>query len=409
MHKNKFTHLLCYRKGGVFLFKSWLIIWLLYVTIYAKLHIVFFKERVMRQDMTAQKEYELGFFHKYLTIWVALGILVGVGLGRVIPGAAQFLSDIQVAQVNIPIAILLFAMMYPIMLQIDFSEVVNAVKAPRAVILTLVVNWLIKPFSMFFFAWLFMRVIWAPFIDFDLAGEYMAGMILLGIAPCTAMVLVFSYLAKGFMGLTLVLVAINSLTMLVLYAPLGNYLLGVADMPIPFWTIFLSIMLYVGVSLVAGYITRKRLIATRGIEWYERVFLKNMGTISIVALLLTLVYLFMLQGEVIIQNPLGVVMIAIPLTIQIAVIFGLTYLVAKLVGLTYEEAAPASLTGASNHFEVAIATAVTIFGLGSGAALSAVVGVLIEVPVMLLLVTICLKTMGRFPKMSAYTNRMNGK
>ncbi len=359
--------------------------------------------------MTAQKEYELGFFHKYLTIWVALGILVGVGLGRMIPGAAQFLSDIQVAEVNIPIAILLFAMMYPIMLQIDFSEVVNAVKAPKAVILTLAVNWLIKPFSMFFFAWLFMRVIWAPFLDFNLAGEYMAGMILLGIAPCTAMVLVFSYLAKGFMGLTLVLVAINSLTMLALYAPLGNFLLGVADMPIPFWTIFFSIMLYVGVSLVAGYITRTRLIATRGIDWYERVFLKNMGTISIVALLLTLVYIFMLQGEVIIQNPLGVVMIAIPLTIQIAVIFGLTYLVARLVGLTYEEAAPASLTGASNHFEVAIATAVTIFGLGSGAALSAVVGVLIEVPVMLLLVTICLRTMGRFPKMSAYTNRMNNK
>ncbi len=353
------------------------------------------------------KEYELGFFHKYLTLWVALGILIGVGLGRVIPGAAQFLSDIQVAQVNIPIAILLFGMMYPIMLQIDFSEVVNAVKAPRAVILTLAVNWLIKPFSMFFFAWLFMRVIWAPFIGYELAGEYMAGMILLGIAPCTAMVLVFSYLAKGFMGLTLVLVAINSLTMLVLYAPLGNYLLGVADMPIPFWTIFLSIMLYVGVSLVAGYITRKRLIATRGIEWYERVFLKHMGTISIVSLLATLVYLFMLQGEVIIQNPLGVVMIAIPLTIQIIFIFGITYLVAKLVGLTYEEAAPASLTGASNHFEVAIATAVTIFGLGSGAALSAVVGVLIEVPVMLLLVTITLKTMGWFPKMSAYTRSMN--
>ncbi len=357
--------------------------------------------------MANQKEYELGFFHRYLSIWVALGILVGVGLGRVIPGAAQFLSEIQVAQVNIPIAILLFAMMYPIMLQIDFSEVLNAVKAPRAVVLTLAVNWLIKPFSMFFFAWLFMRVIWAPFLDFDLAGEYMAGMILLGIAPCTAMVLVFSYLAKGFMGLTLVLVAINSLTMLVLYAPLGNYLLGVADMPIPFWTIFLSIMLYVGVSLVAGYITRIRLIKTRGIEWYERVFLKHMGTISVVALLATLVYLFMLQGEVIIENPLGVVLIAIPLTIQIFFIFGLAYLAAKLIGLTYEEAAPASITGASNHFEVAIATAVTVFGLGSGAALSAVVGVLIEVPVMLLLVTICLKTAGWFPKMSSYTRSLD--
>ncbi len=356
--------------------------------------------------MSDDKAYELGFFHKYLSVWVALCILIGVGLGRVIPGVAETLSEIQVAQVNIPIAIFLFAMMYPIMLQIDFSEVVNAVKAPRAVILTLIVNWLIKPFSMFFFAWLFMRIIWAPYIGYDLAGEYMAGMILLGIAPCTAMVLVFSYLAKGFMGLTLVLVAINSLTMLVLYAPLGNFLLDIADMPIPFWTIFLSIMLYVGVSLVAGYITRKRLIANRGIDWYERVFLKHMGTISVVALLATLIYLFMLQGEVIIENPLGVVMIAVPLIIQILFIFTVGYLVAKLIGLTYEEAAPASMIGASNHFEVAIATAVTVFGLGSGAALSTVVGVLIEVPIMLTLVAICLRTARWFPKMSAYTNKM---
>jgi len=197
------------------------------------------------------KEYKLGFFHKYLSLWVAICIVVGVGLGRLIPGVAQTLSEIQVAQVNIPIAIFLFAMMYPIMLQIDFKEVVNAVKAPKAVIMTLVINWGIKPFTMFFFAWLFFRVIWAPFVGAELAGEYIAGMILLGIAPCTAMVLVFSYLARGFMGLTLVLVAINSLTMLILYAPLGNYLLGVAEMPIPFWTIFFSVMLYVGASLVA--------------------------------------------------------------------------------------------------------------------------------------------------------------
>jgi len=349
--------------------------------------------------MTDNKEYQLSFFHKYLSLWVALCILVGIGLGRVIPGVAQALSEIQVYQVNIPIAILLFAMMYPIMLQIDFSEVVNAVKAPRAVVLTLVVNWGIKPFTMFFFAWLFFRVIWAPYLDPQLAGEYMAGMILLGIAPCTAMVLVFSYLAKGFMGLTLVLVAINSLTMLVLYAPLGNYLLGVAEMPIPFWTIFFSIMLYVGVSLVAGYITRKRLISSRGIQWYETMFLKNMGTISIVALLATLIYLFMLQGDVILEAPLSVLMIAIPLTIQVLIIFTIGYLVSKLIKLTYEEAAPASMIGASNHFEVAIATAVTVFGLGSGAALSTVVGVLIEVPVMLLLVSICLRTTRWFRSM----------
>jgi ACR3 family arsenite transporter len=290
-------------------------------------------------------------------------------------------------------------MMFPIMVQIDFNEVVNAVKAPKAVLLTLIINWGVKPFTMFFFAWLFMRVIWAPFIGYEVAGEYIAGMILLGIAPCTAMVLVWSYLARGFMGLTLVLVALNSLTMLVLYAPLGNFLLGVADMYVPFLTIFLSVMLYVGVSLVAGYITRTRLIKTRGVGWYEKVFLKNMGTISIIALLLTLIFLFMLQGGVILQAPLVVGMIAIPLIIQTLVIFFIGYIIARFIGLTYEEAAPAAMIGASNHFEVAIATAVTIFGLTSGAALSTVVGVLIEVPVMLWLVRICLRTRKQFPAM----------
>jgi len=345
------------------------------------------------------KSYKLSFFHRYLTLWVAVCILAGIGLGRLIPQVASFLSGLQVAQVNIPMAIFLFAMMFPIMLQIDFREVVNATKAPKAVILTLVINWGIKPFTMFFFAWLFFRVIWAPFLGEEIAGEYIAGMILLGIAPCTAMVLVFSYLAKGFMGLTLVLVAINSLTMLVLYAPLGNFLLGVADMPIPFMTIFFSVMLYVGVSVVAGFFTRIRLIKTRGIEWYSTVFMKNMGNISILALLATLVYLFMLQGDVIIKQPLAVGMIAVPLFLQVVLIFTLGYAASKFLKLTYEEAAPASMIGASNHFEVAIATAVTVFGLQSGAALSAVVGVLIEVPVMLLLVSVCLKTRRWFPAM----------
>ena len=347
--------------------------------------------------MSAQKEYALSFFHKYLTLWVALCILAGIGLGAAFPKAAGFLNSLAVAQVNIPVAVLLFAMMYPIMVQIDFGEVVNAVKAPKPVLLTLIVNWGIKPFTMFFFAWLFMRVIWAPYIDDGLAGEYIAGMILLGIAPCTAMVLVWSYLSRGFMGLTLVMVAINSLTMLVLYAPLGNSLLGVAEMVVPFMTIFLSVLLYVGVSLVAGYFSRTRLLKTRGKEWYETVFLKNMGTISIIALLVTLVFLFMLQGSVILQHPLVVVMIAIPLIIQTLFIFGLGYGAAKLIGLKYEEAAPASMIGASNHFEVAIATAVTVFGLTSGAALATVVGVLIEVPIMLALVRICLRTRGWFP------------
>ncbi|MDA3792659.1 MAG: ACR3 family arsenite efflux transporter [Elusimicrobia bacterium] len=345
-----------------------------------------------------KEKYDISFFERYLTLWVFLGIITGIGLGALLPSSAGFLESLSVKGVNLPIAVLLFGMMYPIMVQIDFSEVKNAVKAPRPVLLTLIINWAVKPFTMFFFAWLFMRVIFAPFLSDKMAGEYMAGMILLGIAPCTAMVLVWSYLARGFMGLTLVLVAINSLTMLVLYAPLGNFLLGVADMPIPFITIFLSIILYVGVSLVAGYISRTTLIKKKGIKWYESVFLKDMGTVSKVSLLATLVYLFMLQGGVLMSSPLVVALIAVPLFIQTVFIFAIGYKTARVIGLRYEDAAPAAMIGASNHFEVAIATAVTLFGVRSGAALATVVGVLIEVPVMLMLVKISLRTRHRFKK-----------
>ncbi len=353
------------------------------------------------ETMKPRKEYNLSFFQRYLTLWVGLCIVVGIALGSLFPEGAEFLNSLAIAQVNIPVAVLLFAMMYPIMVQIDFGEVVNVARAPRPVILTLVVNWAIKPFTMVFFAWLFFRVVWAPYVDPTMASEYMAGMILLGIAPCTAMVLVWSYLARTRMGLTLIMVAINSLTMLLLYAPLGNFLLGVSDMAVPFLTIFLSVMLYVGVSLVVGYISRTQLIKRKGIEWYERVFLKHMGTISTVALLLTLIFLFMLQGRVILTSPLIVGMIAVPLIIQTLAIFGIGYGAAKVLGLSYEEAAPAAMIGASNHFEVAIATAVTLFGLTSGAALSTVVGVLIEVPIMLLLVKICISTQHWFPRRAA--------
>lgn len=344
------------------------------------------------------EKYSLGFFQKYLSVWVAICILIGIALGRLFPGAAEYLKSLAVAQVNIPVAILLFGMMYPIMVRIDFGEVVNAVKAPKPVLLTLIVNWAIKPFTMFFFAWLFMHNIWRPFIESQMAREYVAGMILLGDAPCTAMVLVWSFLAKGFMGLTLVMVAINSLTMLALYAPLGNFLLGVAKMPIPFLTILWSVLLYVGVSLVAGYFSRTRLMKAKGVDWYENVFLRKTEGVSIVALLLTLIVLFMLQGDVIVRFPAVVGMIAVPLFIQTWFIFVIAYVAAKYIGLTYEEAAPAAMIGASNHFEVAIATAVTLFGLESGAALSTVVGVLIEVPVMLMLVRVCLATANRFPR-----------
>jgi len=340
---------------------------------------------------------DLGFFERYLTVWVLLCMAAGIGLGALLPGAAEALNGMSIANVNVPVAVFLFAMMYPIMVQIDFSEVVEAVRNPKPVLLTLVINWAIKPFTMFFLAWLFMQHVWRPFIPAEMATSYQAGMILLGIAPCTAMVLVWSYLARGFMGHTLVMVAVNSLTMLALYAPLGSWLLGASDIGVPFLTLFVTIMFYVGVALVAGYLTRRHLVRTRGIVWYETVFLKHTGKVSMTALLLTLVFLFMLQGKVILEQPAVIGMIAVPLVIQTLLIFAIGYAAARVIGLRYEDAAPSAMIGASNHFEVAIATASTLFGLGSGAALATVVGVLIEVPLMLLLVRICLATQAWFP------------
>lgn len=351
-----------------------------------------------------EKGRDLGFFERYLTIWVLLCMAIGIGLGALFPGAAEVINSLSIEQVNIPIAILLFFMMYPIMVQIDFRQVIEAGKTPKPVALTLIVNWAIKPFTMLFFAWLFMRIIFAPFIPQHMADEYIAGMILLGIAPCTAMVLVWSYLARANMGHTLVMVAVNSLTMLFLYAPLGGFLLGISDIVIPFITLALSILFYVGIALIAGYITRTQLIKSRGIEWYESIFLKYTGKISMTALLLTLITLFMLQGSVILSQPLVILMIAIPLTIQTFFIFFLAYGAAKILKLTYEDAAPSAMIGASNHFEVAIATAATLFGIASGASLATVVGVLIEVPVMLMLVRICLRTKHWFPRKWADKN-----
>ena len=334
----------------------------------------------------------LGFFEKYLTIWVALCILIGIGIGRLFPGFSITLSEFQYAQVSIPIAICLFFMIYPIMVQIDFRQVVKAGKTPKPVALTLIVNWGIKPFTMAFIAWLFMGILWAPYISSDLASEYIAGMILLGVAPCTAMVLVWGYLSKANMGHTLVMCAINSISMLFLYGPLAGILLGVSAIPVPWVTIVLSVGIYVGIPLIAGYITRKELIKRKGIAWFKNRFAPSLHYISIIALLITLIILFSFQGNVIIEQPLNIALIAIPLFIQTMLIFWLTYGLAKIVHLPYEDAAPSAQIGASNHFEVAIAVATVLFGLGSGAALATVVGVLIEVPVMLLLVWICLKS-----------------
>lgn len=338
----------------------------------------------------------LGFFEKYLTLWVFVCMGIGLALGWVFPEFSATLGTFEIENVSIPIAICLFFMIYPIMVQIDFKKVIEAGKTPRPVALTLIVNWGIKPFTMVFFAWIFMTQIWAAFIPAEMANQYIAGMILLGVAPCTAMVLVWSFLSKGNMGHTLVMVAINSLTMLFLYAPLSGFLLGVANIPVPWQTIALSVGIYVGLPLAVGYFSRKEILKRMGSEWFDNLFAPRLRFISITALLITLIVLFSLQGKVIIEQPLIIGMIALPLFIQTIFIFGFTYGISKLINLSYEDAAPSSQIGASNHFEVAIAVAIMIFGLNSGAALATVVGVLIEVPVMLMLVKICLKTKKHF-------------
>jgi len=323
------------------------------------------------------------------------------------PSFSLWLDKMSIAQVSVPIAICLFFMMYPIMVKINFSQVIKTGKAPKPVFLTLFVNWAIKPFSMFFIASFFLGILFRSLIpgteiirgeEVPLYRSYISGCILLGIAPCTAMVLMWSYLARGNEGLTLIMVAINSLTMLFLYAPLGGFLLGVNKMPIPWQTIVLSVLIYVGLPLLAGYFSRKQIIKKKGMEWFEEKFVHQLTTVSIVALLATLIVLFSLKGEVILKQPQSIALIAIPLFIQICFIFVIGYFLAKLLGLVYENAAPAAMIGASNHFEVAIATSTMLFGLTSGSSLATVVGVLTEVPIMLMLVKICLATRNWFKR-----------
>lgn len=383
--------------------------------------------------MVKEKNGGLNVFEKYLTVWVLLCIIIGIIFGKVIPGLAKYLDGLAIyigdaPVVSIPIAICLFFMMYPIMVKIDFGEVVKAGKSIKPVGLTLFANWAIKPFTMyvisiFFLGFLFKNFIgseaidliklppgadWAvgtihgagtvvinngmKLLEIPLWRSFLAGNILLGIAPCTAMVLVWGSLAKGNDGHTLVMVAINSLTMLFLYGPLGGFLLGVGKLPVPWQALLLSISIYVALPLVAGYLSRKWIIKAKGEKWFKENFLHLLTPVSIIALLFTLILLFSFKGEIILTKPLTILWIAIPLFIQTNLIFFLTYGSAKLLKLNYEDAAPSALIGASNHFEVAIATAIMVFGISSGAALATVVGVLIEVPVMLMLVSVCKKT-----------------
>ncbi len=348
-------------------------------------------------------EKKLSIFERYLTAWVLLCIVGGIALGKVAPDVATTLNDFSIYQVSIPIAVCLFFMMYPIMVKIDFAQVIKSAKTPKPVFLTLFINWAIKPFSMFVIAYFFLGYLFKGFLpgteilangeEVELWRSYIAGAILLGIAPCTAMVLLWGNLSKGNDGLTLVMVAINSLMMLFFYGPLGGLLLNVNSMPVPWQTMFLSVSIYVALPLIAGYLSRKWIIKYKGMEWFNEKFLHWLTPISITALLLTLVLLFSFKGEVIINNPLTILWIAIPLFIQTVFIFVIGYFAfARWLKLSYHDAAPVALIGASNHFEVAIATAVILFGLSSGAALATVVGVLIEVPLMLMLVSICKRT-----------------
>lgn len=338
----------------------------------------------------------LGFFEKYLTIWVALCIVVGILIGKFVPIIPNTLNKFEYYNVSIPTAILIWLMIYPMMLKIDFSSIVNATKKPKGLIVTCVTNWLIKPFTMYLIAAFFLKVVFKAFIPGDLATEYLAGAVLLGAAPCTAMVFVWSYLTKGDPAYTLVQVAVNDLIILIAFTPIVAFLLGISDVTVPYGTLILSTILFVVIPLVAGYFTRKSVITNKGLEYFNDVFLKKFDNTTIIGLLLTLVIIFSFQGEIIINNPLHILLIAIPLTIQTFLIFAVAYGWAKAWKLPHSIAAPAGMIGASNFFELAVAVAISLFGLKSGAALATVVGVLTEVPVMLTLVKIANNTRNWF-------------
>src|SRR5690554_185688 len=336
--------------------------------------------------MTDIGKKQMAFFERFLSLWVALCILGGIFIGYFFGDAMESLSKMEVSQVNIPIAILIWMMIYPMMLQVDFSSIKKIGKRPKGIVLTVVVNWLIKPFTMAFFAWLFFDNIYSAFIEPELAGEYIAGAIILGAAPCTAMVFVWSYLSDGDPNYTLIQVSVNDLIILVAFVPLVALLLGITDVSVPYNTLALSVVVYVVVPLAAAAITSKYLVKSKGKEWFTQQFLTKLKPMSIFALLLTLILLFAFQGENILNNPLIIIFIAIPLIIQTYFIFFISWFAGKKLQLPYRVCAPASMIGASNFFELAVAVAIALFGLQSPAALVCVVGVLVEVPLMLSLV-----------------------
>lgn len=338
----------------------------------------------------------MGLFERFLTLWVGLCIVIGVLFGSLMSAVFQWFAALEIAHVNIPIAIFIWVMVYPMMIQIDFSSIKDIGKKPKGLALTLVINWLVKPFTMAFLGWLFFRVLFAPWVDPQTATEYIAGMILLGVAPCTAMVFVWSNLTKGDANYTLVQVSINDIIMIFAFAPITAFLLGVSDVTVPWDTLILSVVLYVILPLVAGVITRQVLNAKQSPSKLDH-FIQQLKPLSVMGLLGTVVLLFGFQAQTILDNPVAIVLIAIPLLIQTYGIFVMAYASAKLMKLPHNIAAPACMIGTSNFFELAVAVAISLFGLQSGAALATVVGVLVEVPVMLTLVAFANKTRHWFP------------
>ena len=342
-------------------------------------------------------EQKLDLFSKYLSIWVAIAMILGALLGNVLPGLSATLRDWQIANVSIPVAIVLLFMMYPIMLKIEFRDITNVQRNSKPLMVTLIVNWAIKPFTMAFISWLFMRIVFSPFIPAGTANEYIAGMILLGLAPCTAMVLVWTYLAKGNINYALVQVAVNDLIILFLFAPMGKLLIGVSTgFPVPLATIFWSVVFYVAIPLGLAVMTRHFVVRSKGSKYLNEKLIPKFDPFTKIGLLLTLVLVFMFQGKRIVDNPLHILLIAVPLIIQTYLIFYIGYVALKKLKINYAEAAPSTFIGASNFFELSIAVALILFGMESGAALATVVGVLVEVPVMLSLVSIMKKRRNEF-------------
>lgn len=338
----------------------------------------------------------MSFFDRYLSIWVAACIIAGIALGKLLPVIPETLGKFEYANVSIPIAILIWIMIFPMMLKIDFASVANAVKMPKGLTVTLTVNWLIKPFTMFGIAWLFFYVIFKAIIPPDLAKEYLAGAVLLGAAPCTAMVFVWSHLTKGDPAYTLVQVAVNDLIILIAFIPIVTLLLGISGIAIPWNTLIFSVVLFVVIPLVLAMITRRSVIRHKGQEYFDKIFIKKFTSTTIIGLLLTLIIIFSFQGDKILQSPLNIALIAVPLILQTFLIFYIAYFWAEKWKLPHCIAAPAALIGASNFFELSVAVAIVLFGLNSGATLVTVVGVLVEVPVMLTLVKIANKTSYKF-------------